>query len=228
MAAEILKSAPITNLDATPIVQQTVGEGNPGHLKAQSDYASPTTGSGQFSQYRLCRFPVEAKVKKVQFYAAGIDNTSAPTVTYDINVAFSDSATDGTPQTLQGTIPSNKRDNTSILFVGTTGYSTAYTSSGTGNKLFGVALTSGSGTGVASTQNIDVTFKNTTAAQGYFPADREVPLWNKLGFINASGVNTTGGTTQCPGGFFDIFVVFAAAVAVPAVGTIGIEVDYVL
>ncbi len=218
MSGENLKSVPITNLDATPVVVATAGEGLPGIMRVATDVAVPTSSVAQWSTYRLCRIPTNAKIKKVMLYTSGIDSNATATATLDINIAFSDSAVDGTSVALQVTIPSNKHDGTSLAFVNGTGYNTGYANSGTGNKLFGNVAVSNSG----ATQNLEITYHNTTAGQGFFPANRDDDLWDVLGFVNNSGV------AQDPGGFFDIFVVVAAAVATAAAGVIGIEVDYVV
>ncbi len=216
--AEYLKSNPVTNLDSTPVIVATSGEGAPGHMKVATDVVVPTASVAQWSTYRLCRIPTNAKIKKVQFYTSGIDSNATPTATLDINIAFSDSGVDGTSATSQGTIPSSKHDGTSLPFVNGTGYNTGYANSGTGNKLFGTVTVSASG----ATQNLEVTYHNTTAGVGFFPANRDDDLWDVLGFVNNSGL------PQDPGGFFDIFVVVSAAVATAAAGVIGIEVDYVV
>ncbi|HZR03621.1 MAG TPA: hypothetical protein VFA81_10670 [Burkholderiales bacterium] len=213
--AENLKSNPVTNLDASVIVVGTSGEGATGYEKALSDYVSPTSSAAQWSTYRLSRFPTNAKVKHVWTYLSGIDTTTGTTAvaaTLDFNVAFSDSTTDGTQAVLQGTIPSSKLDGTSLAFVSGTGYSTAYNSTGTGNKMFGSGI-------VVSTAALitELTFKNS-----FTPPMREDDLWNSFGFVNAQG------TAQDPGGKFDIFVVQATALTKATAGVIGVEVDYVL
>jgi hypothetical protein len=215
---EQLKSNTVTNLDATPIIVSTAGEGLQGTMKVNSDTIAPTSAIAQFATYRLCRFPTDSKVKHVWCYTSGLEGQTTATASLDINVAFSDSTTDGTPSVLVGTIPSNKHDGTSLSYQGTTGYSTGYTNSGTGNKLFGSALLQGTA-GVVKYQ--EVTFLNTTASAGFFPANREDNLWNVFGFTNSQGV------AQDPGGAFDIFVVVAAALTTAAAGIIGVEVDFV-
>ena len=213
--SENLKSNPVTNLDAQPIIVGTSGEGGMGFQKNMSDYVSPTASGAIWSTYRLARFPTNSKVKHVWTYLSGIDTTSAttlPLATLDFNVAFSDSTTDGTPAALQGTIPSNKFDGTAFAFVSGTGYSTAYNSTGTGNKMFGVTLAVTTGS-----QLLELTFKNT-----FTPAMREDDLWDVLGFVNAQG------TAQDPGGKFDIFVVTSTGQKLAIAGVIGVEVDYVL
>jgi len=211
--AENLKSIPVTNLDATPVVVATAGEGTYGLGKTATDFVNPSSSNTQFSTYRLCRFPTNSKVKHVWLFQSGIDTTTAA-ATLDFNVAFSDSTVDGTPVALQSTIPSSKFDGTAFAFVSGTGYSTAYTNTGTGNKLFGSAiavLTNGAG------QTVDLTFKNT-----FTPTMRDDDMWDALGFT------TTQGVAADPGGQFDIFAVIATGATTPKAGQIAIEVDFVL
>lgn len=213
--AETLKSLPITNLDAQPILVATVGEGCPGEGKNVTDYVNPTSSTAQWSTYRMCRFPTNAKVKKVWGYITGMDTSAATTAvaaTFDFNVAFSDDNNDGTPQALQALLPSNKLDGTAFE-MRSTGYSTSYQSTGTGNKLFGSAIAAV----ITTTQVIELTFKSI-----FTPAARDDDLWNFLGFTNTLGV------AHDPGGFFDILVVVAAAPTSASAGKLGVEVDYVL
>jgi len=210
--AENLKSVPVTNLDAQPIVVATAGEGLTGKGKIATDFVNPTASNTQWSTYRLCRFPTDASVKHVWLWQSGIDTTTAA-ATIDFNVAFSDATDDGTPVAFQGTIPSNKFDGTSFAFVSGTGYSTAYTNTGTGNKLFGAAiavLTSG------AAQTVDLTFKGT-----FTPTMRDDIMYNSLGFVNAQG------SLADPGGAFDILAVLAAGATTAKIGQIAIEIDYV-
>lgn len=212
--AETIKSNPVTNLDATPVVVATSGEGSPGFVRAAKDYCAATTSAAIWSSYRMSRFPTNAKVQRVWAYIKGVDGHSTATATFDFNVAFSDSAVDGTPQPLQGTIPSSILDGTAYALVAT-GYSTAYSSSGTGNKMFGASI-AGSNVGAAQTA-VDLTYRNT-----FTPVFAQDDLWDVFGFKNNAGA------AQNPGGFFDILVVISAAVATAAVGTLGVEVDYIV
>ncbi len=209
--AETLKSVNVTNLDATPTVVQTAGEGAAGGLKVQSDDISPTISAALWSTYRLCRFPTTAKVKHVWGYATGLEsNTATGAGIWDYNVAFSDDTNDGTPPALQGFLPSNKLDGTAYEFR-STGYSTSYASTGTGNKMFGASIAQLN----SSANNRELTYQNS-----FLPAHRNDDLWNVFLFTNAQG------TAQDPGGWFDIFVVMAAAASSAAAGKIGVEVDY--
>ncbi len=211
--AEDLKSNVVTNLDATPSVMPTTGEGAQGEMKVQDDVISVTAAVAQWSTYRLCRIPTNAKIKHVWAYISGIDSKSTATATFDFNVAFSDDTTDGTQQPLQGTIPSSRKDGTSVAFVTNTGYATTYASSGTGNKLFGTVA----GRALGTVNATEITYTGT-----FTPANGMDDLWNVLGFTNSLGV------AQDPGGFFDIFVVVSAAVGTAAVGTLGVKVEYVV
>src|SRR5258708_3097290 len=174
---EQLKSNVVTNYDASPIINTTVGEGAQGQLKATNDVVNPTSAIAQFATYRLCRFPTDAKVKHVWCYTSGLEAQTTATASLDINVAFSDSTVDGTPSVLQSAIPSNKHDGTALPFQGTTGYSTGYTNSGTGNKLFGDALLQGT---KAVVKYQEVTFLNTTTTAGFFPPNGIANLRNVL------------------------------------------------
>ncbi len=129
MATEALKSTPITNMDAGTL--QTSGQGAPGVLRSVNGHVAATTSVTSGSTYRLCRFPTNACVKQVLLTNAALSTSTA----VDIDVAFSDSTTDGTPASLQGTIPQV---------------------SSADNKLFGAAVA------VSSAQkNQDQTFANT-------------------------------------------------------------------
>ena len=129
MATEALKSTPITNLDTPSNVNS--GQGSPGMLRSVNGHVAATAGVTSGSTYRLCRIPTNACVKQVLLTNAAQGATGA----VDIDVAFSDSTTDGTPASLQGTIPQVSSDD---------------------NKLFGsaVAITS-------AQKNQDQTFANT-------------------------------------------------------------------
>lgn len=138
MATEALKSTSITNFD-TPQTN-TTGAGADGRVRCVNDVATSTAGVTSGSTYRLCRFPTNAKVKKVLLTCDAQGATGA----IDIDIAHSDSTTDGTPASLQGTIPQI---------------------SSADNKLFGSAVT------ITSAQkNTDITFQNTfTAAHQNLP-----------------------------------------------------------
>jgi hypothetical protein len=96
-----IKSASITSLDASPLVEVTSGEGISGFLKSVNDNLTALfTGSGIGDIYRFVRFPTTAKIKRVVLTIFQSSTAGA----MDIDVAFSDSTVDGTPQSLAGGI----------------------------------------------------------------------------------------------------------------------------
>ncbi len=107
MAGENLSSLQIINLDATPTVFATTGEGAKGNKEVLTSSVAHTTqfGNATASTSQQARFSVNSKIKNVWMYTTGLDSSSSQTLTIDANVAFSDSTTDGTPAALQSTIP---------------------------------------------------------------------------------------------------------------------------
>jgi len=111
MAADSLKSLSITNLDATSspfiVTANTTGVGAGAYLKEISDYVTPTSAgvATTGSTYKMVRLPVYAKVKSLELFADGqLDTSGSPALAFDVGAYWSDSAFDGTPQLLQGTL----------------------------------------------------------------------------------------------------------------------------
>lgn len=161
MAGHNLKSLSITNLDASPVVPNTIGEGAPGFLTVINDFVSPVSGDDTTSTYRLCRFPTNAKIKKLEIYS-----TIATAGSGDIDIAFSDSTTDGTPQSL------NALTNPVVQITGPAD-----------NKLFGAAQSL-----VLAGVSTDFTFKGT-----FTPAMMNIPMWNNLVGLGATQFTTDPG-----------------------------------
>lgn len=90
MTTETLKSASITNSDATPALANTAGEGGKGAVHSQNDYITPTSGKTAGSIYRMCRIRSDAKVKHVR-----VEGGAQTQGAYDIGLYYSDAA-DGT------------------------------------------------------------------------------------------------------------------------------------
>lgn len=154
MAGHNLKSASITNLDASPVVANTIGEGAPGFEMIINDFVLPVSADDTTSTYRLCRFPTNAKVKSLQIYS-----TIASAGSGDVDVAFSDSTTDGTPPAFSGLA------NPVVQITGPVD-----------NKLFGAAqslVLAGVGT--------DFTFKGT-----FTPQYQNMPMWAVLVALGAT------------------------------------------
>jgi hypothetical protein len=152
MAVVTVKSGSITNLDASPVVAGATGEGESGFLREINDSVTATVGDSIGSVYRLCRIPTNAKVKRVLLTYPTASTAGAT----DIDVAFSDSANDGTQPSLAGGI---------VQLTGPVD-----------NKLFGsaTALTS-------ALKNSDITFANTFTAQ-----HQNLPLWQVLVALGAT------------------------------------------
>lgn len=100
MTTEALKSAVITNLNATPPVRATTGTGAAGMLRSVDGTLTATTGKTTGSVYRMVRVPSNAKVKHV---FACLD-AAVTTFDADIGLYYSDNTQDGTQATLQGTV----------------------------------------------------------------------------------------------------------------------------
>lgn len=67
MAVDHVKSTFVTNLDASPTVPNTAGEGGPAPLKYVDGYATAVASSSADATYQLARIPSNAKVKKIIF-----------------------------------------------------------------------------------------------------------------------------------------------------------------
>jgi hypothetical protein len=151
MAVVTTKSASIINLDASPIVANTIGEGAPGVLRSVTDGVTAVVGDSIGSVYRLVRIPSNAKIKRVW-----LSNFVAATAgAGDLGIAFSDSLTDGTQP--QFTALANP-------VVQTTGPAD--------NKLFGTAKAL-----TAQFLNTDMTFQATPV---FLAAHQNLPLWQVL------------------------------------------------
>lgn len=98
MTTEALKSTPITNLDAAPVVMNTAGEGAPGRLISVTGYVAPSGSMAAGSTYRLVRLPSNCKVKRVQF-----QSEAQGAGKFQLGLYPSDSTTDGTNAAAPGT-----------------------------------------------------------------------------------------------------------------------------
>jgi hypothetical protein len=156
MGTSLLKSLPITNLDTVPVIPNTIGEGAPGFTTVLTDFVSPVTADDTNSRYRLCRFPSNAKVKSLWLYSTVRTAGAA-----DIDVAFSDSTSDGT------SVQFSALANPVVLIT-----------AGADNKLFGAAQAIF--TAVASVP-FEVTFAGT-----FTPAMMNIPMWQNLVTLGAT------------------------------------------
>jgi hypothetical protein len=96
MAVDHVKSTPITNLDTTPVVQQTAGEGGPAPLKSvSSGNVVGVASSSVNATYQFCRVPSNAKVKQVLF-----DSEAQAAGAIDIGVYYATDGEGGKPTAL--------------------------------------------------------------------------------------------------------------------------------
>jgi|SRR5882672_8385547 len=84
MTTEALKSASVTNKDASPPVANTAGQGAPAALFMVDDYITPTSGVTVGSTYRMARVPSTAKIKAIT--GSGAAMTQGP---FDVGVYYS-------------------------------------------------------------------------------------------------------------------------------------------
>lgn len=116
MATDTLLSRSITNLDGstttTPITlgnqYDIAGANIAGVLNQTSDYCTATTGGlgSTSSTYKLVRLRSNCKIKNMKFFVSTALDTGglAASLTWDIGAYYSDSTTDGTQASLQGTL----------------------------------------------------------------------------------------------------------------------------
>lgn len=80
MSVEALKSTSITNLDATPVVVNTAGEGAAAPLLVQTEFVTVSASASATSTYRMIRVPTTVKLKSLvgewEAMAAGAVNLS--------------------------------------------------------------------------------------------------------------------------------------------------------
>lgn len=108
---EALKSASITNLDASPIVANSSGVGAAIITRKTADKVTVTAAGIQASgsTYKMVRVPTNIQLKHVNFFADSALDTggASAALTFDVGVFYSDSTTDGTPAANQGTAVSD-------------------------------------------------------------------------------------------------------------------------
>lgn len=160
MAVVTTKSPSITNWDALPVFIPTTGEGIEGPMRCITDNVTSVVGDSIGSIYRFVRIPTNAKVKRVLLNIFTASTAGAA----DIDIAFSDSATDGTQPALAGGI------------VQITGPAD--------NKIFASAFTL-----TATANQKDMTF-NTTS---FTAVNQNQPLWQVLVGLGATQFTTDPG-----------------------------------
>lgn len=206
MAAETnIKSAGITNLDATPMVLNTAGQGAAGPPREIDDYvsvaATPIQTAGSY--YRLVRIPSNAKIKTLTISTDKALDSGTPTLAFDIGLAWSDSTIDGTLPALQGLIPTTANDGSTT---------TTFAAYSAPNKIFG-GITAAQLTNSAKFISSNLLFNGITS--GYTMAKLvSQPLWQIFGYVDGRGL------PMDPGGFFDIYAYATTGANVGVAGTL--------
>jgi len=229
-----IKSAVITDLDATPKKEATAGEGRGGFLKQVDDVIAiaatdlTATVSTAGSTIRLARFPTQAKVKKVTLGTDdSLDSNATASLAFEVGVSFSTAANDGTPAAYQGLSPSSTL----------TGVAPVAYNSASFNKIFGT-LTNADAPTTDVLPEGEITFgaitakaragemggSNQWALTGgtYTYAASMAPLWEFFGYVDGRG------NPQDPGGYFDIFLRVTVVPATGHAANMRCVVDYVL
>ena len=107
MTAQNIKSRTITNLDASPIVYDSAGYNIAAREVTASDYCTLTTGGegDATSTYNILRLRSNVKLTSMKIFSSAVlDSNNSPTLTFDVGATYSDSTTDGTQASLQGTV----------------------------------------------------------------------------------------------------------------------------
>lgn len=212
MAADTVFSASVTSFNAVPPVPVTSGMGAPGRLLSVDDFCACTAVgiATATSTYRILRFPTWAKPKSLVIATdVAVDTNASPTLAIDINVAFSNDTTDGTPVSLQGLIPTTAN----------TGATTTIASYTAPNKLFG-NITPFSSQHTVGYSPTDVIFNGNQTTYNLSVLTQQ-PLWQTFGFIDGRG------NPSDPGGMFDILLYVSTGSATGAAGKIYARLTYV-
>lgn len=99
MTTEALKSTSITNLDTTPPLASTTGEGAAGVLRSLNAYMTPSASMAALSTYQFVRIPTNAKVKHIY-----LESAAQGAGKVNVGLYYSTSTKDGTPVDKQGTV----------------------------------------------------------------------------------------------------------------------------
>lgn len=95
MAVDHVKSTPITNLDASPAVANTAGEGAPYSTKQIDGYATVIASGSVGATYQLVRVPSNCKVK-----AVFLESEAQAAGKFDIGVFYATDGEGGQPTSL--------------------------------------------------------------------------------------------------------------------------------
>lgn len=99
MSVEALKSPSITNLDASPIVANTAGEGAGAAQLVQTEYVTVSAAASAGSIYRMIRVATTVKLKELM-----LESEAMGAGKINVSAYYSDSTTDGTAAANRGLI----------------------------------------------------------------------------------------------------------------------------
>lgn len=99
MGTSALKSAAITNLDATPVVASTTGEGAQAYLHFNDGFVTAVAADAAGSTYRLLRVRSNVKMKSLI-----LESEAQGAGKINLSLYYSDSTVDGTTVANQGLI----------------------------------------------------------------------------------------------------------------------------
>ena len=203
MPAEQVKSLAITNADANPVVNNNTGSGAQARLRSVDGIVAcaATPLQSAKSVYRICRFPTMAVLKSVAVATDTALDTGSHALTFDFNICFSDSTTDGTPAAFlpasagEAVIPTTAKDGSTMTTVA------AYSSP---NLIFGQVNNTSASVRLALTEIL----LQGTIANYSFLALTQQPIWQALGF------------TADPGGNFDLLAYVSTGAGTGAAGNL--------
>ncbi len=202
-----VKSTVITNLDATPLVRATAGQGSPGRASRVVGTGIAPINMPTTNLLRLVRVPSNAVIQRVQLI---LDTAPSTSLTGSVGLWYSTSTTDGTSVVNQGNLTAIS----SAFFLPATVITTW-------NAVAAATVTNASAP-------VDITFANDAGAYTdgqYLPSQCALPIWKAVAnslalqttpvgaFTNSTieqqfGTASAGGSVYVrsvdPGGFLDI------------------------
>jgi len=189
MAVDAVKSTAITNLDATPYIPNSAGQGASGRLKSIDGFCAATATGLQSagSVYKLCRIPTGAIIKSVNIATdKAPDVTASNVLSLDVGLVFSDSTIDGTQAALQALIPTTANTGGTVTLA-------TYTAA---NKIFGNINPASATLALLPT---DLVFNGIGSTYNFLGITQQ-PIWQTFGFTDGRG------SPADPNGFFDLYV----------------------
>jgi len=190
------KSSIITNLDATPPVRATAGQGADTRLMMKEGTITPGASAATTNYFPIIRVPTYAIIKRLEV----VLDAAATTLTGSLGLIFSD-ANDGTSANYQ-----SSTNTPSIVSQSFFAYQLAMAT-------FCYVVGTDPSNTIGISAPVDVTFANSggnSVTDGYYvPSSSTLPLWQALstGPGKATSGTSPSAFVSCatdPGGFFDV------------------------